>query len=137
MRERLQHLGAVENMTSNGPEFTRWADTRLDRWLVDWSLRNGKERTARKIAKEKNIEVRLCEKVAENDVNIAAYQTLVDIDLFTDIRRIEDGLKRHSCVDALTWCSENKTVLRKIKVRDRNPVQKRRLLTLDSEHTRI
>lgn len=58
MRERLHHLAAVEALQSgNGPEFARWADTRLDRWLVDWALRNGKEKTARKIADDKDIEV--------------------------------------------------------------------------------
>ncbi|KIM86729.1 hypothetical protein PILCRDRAFT_815980 [Piloderma croceum F 1598] len=60
MRERLHHLAAVEALhNENGPEFARWADTRLDRWLVDWSLRNGKEKTARKIAEDKDIDVRL------------------------------------------------------------------------------
>jgi hypothetical protein len=58
MRERLHHLAAVEALQSgNGPEFARWADTRLDRWLVDWALRKGRERTARKIADEKDIAV--------------------------------------------------------------------------------
>lgn len=41
----------------------------------------------------------------------------MDIDLFTDIRRIELALSKHSCTEALAWCSENKTALRKIKVR--------------------
>ena len=44
-------------------------------------------------------------------------QTLVDIDLFTDIRRIETALSNYNCADALAWCSENKTALRKVKVR--------------------
>lgn len=58
MRERLHHLAIIETLpTTSGPEFTRWADTRLDRWLVDWCLRNGKEKTSKKIAKEKEIEV--------------------------------------------------------------------------------
>lgn len=58
MRERLQHLAAVEDIPSvNEPEFTRWADTRLDRWLVDWALRTGKEKTARMIAEDRGIEV--------------------------------------------------------------------------------
>lgn len=58
MRERLQHLNALEELqTSNDPEYSRWADTRLDRWLVDWSLRHGKEKTARKIAQERGIQV--------------------------------------------------------------------------------
>lgn len=61
MRERLQHLATIETMqTGSGPEFARWADTRLDRWLVDWALRTGKDKTAKRIAKEKNIEARLC-----------------------------------------------------------------------------
>ncbi|EIM89151.1 uncharacterized protein STEHIDRAFT_119889 [Stereum hirsutum FP-91666 SS1] len=98
MRERLQHLNALEELqTSNDPEYSRWADTRLDRWLVDWSLRHGKEKTARKIAQERGI------------------QTLVDIDLFMDIKRIEEALGRHSCTEALAWCSENKNTLRKLK----------------------
>ncbi|KAJ6588773.1 CTLH/CRA C-terminal to lish motif domain-containing protein [Mycena capillaripes] len=98
IRERLQHLATVENIpTPSDPEFGRWADTRLDRWLVDWALRNGKEKTAKMIAKEKHIE------------------TLVDIDLFSDIKRIEGALARHSCTEALAWCSENKTALRKMK----------------------
>lgn len=58
MRERLHHLATVENIQSTtSSEFSRWADTRLDRWLVDWCLRYGKERSARMIAKEKGIEV--------------------------------------------------------------------------------
>ncbi|KAK7039554.1 CTLH/CRA C-terminal to lish motif domain-containing protein [Favolaschia claudopus] len=98
IRERLQHLATIETIpTPSDPEFGRWADTRLDRWLVDWALRNGKEKTARMIAKEKHIE------------------TLVDIDLFSDIKRIESALGRHSCTEALAWCSENKTALRKMK----------------------
>lgn len=59
MRERLNHLATIESIqNTTEPEFSRWADTRLDRWLVDWSLRNGKEWTARRIAKDKDIEVR-------------------------------------------------------------------------------
>lgn len=59
MRERLQHLATVEEIEfPAAPEFTRWADVRLDRWLVDWCLRNGKEKTARMITAQKGIEVR-------------------------------------------------------------------------------
>ncbi|KDQ58612.1 hypothetical protein JAAARDRAFT_34441 [Jaapia argillacea MUCL 33604] len=98
MRQRLRYLGEIDAMQSTDtPDFTQWADTRLDRWLVDWALRNGKEKTARKIAEDRSI------------------QTLVDIDLFTDIRRIEAGLEAHSCTEALAWCSENKSALRKSK----------------------
>lgn len=58
MRERLQLLSSVESMQSiAGPDFDRWADTRLDRWLTDWALRSGKERTAKKLAQARGIEV--------------------------------------------------------------------------------
>ncbi|KIL65445.1 hypothetical protein M378DRAFT_105136 [Amanita muscaria Koide BX008] len=98
MRERFTHLADIENVeTTSSTEYAQWTETRLDRWLVDWTLRHGKERSARQLAREKNIE------------------TLVDIDLFTDIRRIEDALSQHSCTEALTWCSENKAALRKMK----------------------
>ena len=62
MRERFQHHATIEEAdSSTSPEFTRWADVRLDRWLVDWCLRSGKEKTARMIASQKGIEVRpLC-----------------------------------------------------------------------------
>lgn len=58
MRRRLNHLAAFESLASTDqPEFSDWADTRLDRWLVDWSLRNGKDATAKSIAKHQGIEV--------------------------------------------------------------------------------
>ncbi|KAL1741927.1 CTLH/CRA C-terminal to lish motif domain-containing protein [Schizophyllum fasciatum] len=98
LRERLQHLSALSTFQdTTDPDFDRWADTRLDRWLVDWALRTGRVETARDIARRKDIE------------------SLVDIDLFTDIRRIESALQAHSCAEALAWCSENKVTLRKIK----------------------
>lgn len=57
--ERLHHLALIETLpTTNCPDFSRWADTRLDRWLVDWTLRAGREKTARKLAQERSIEVR-------------------------------------------------------------------------------
>lgn len=58
MRERVNHLSCLDTAQSaNDPEYTRWADARLDRWLVDWALRHGNEKTARKIAQERGIEV--------------------------------------------------------------------------------
>jgi macrophage erythroblast attacher len=69
MRERLNHLATVEALQNGAvPEFTRWADVRLDRWLVDWTLRNGMENTARKIAKEKDIEVRVLDGVIPSGI---------------------------------------------------------------------
>ncbi|EIN08394.1 hypothetical protein PUNSTDRAFT_52824 [Punctularia strigosozonata HHB-11173 SS5] len=97
MRERYQHLAVIESPTTSDAEYSQWAEKRLDRWIVDWALRTGKEKTARIIAQQKDIE------------------TLVDIDLFMDIHRVEHALAHQSCTEALAWCSENKTALRKIK----------------------
>ncbi|KAI0044960.1 hypothetical protein FA95DRAFT_1496231 [Auriscalpium vulgare] len=98
MRERLQHLMSIEEVySSKDGDYAQWEEIRLDRWLVDWVLRHGKERSARKIAQERDIE------------------RLVDIELFMDIRRIEDALRSRSCAEALAWCSENKSALRKLK----------------------
>ncbi|THH11950.1 hypothetical protein EW145_g357 [Phellinidium pouzarii] len=98
MRARFNHIAELESFQSrDDPSFSRWADKRIDRWLVDWALRNGRESTARKLAEEKHIE------------------ELVDIELFSDIRRIESALRQHSCTEALAWCSENKAALRKTK----------------------
>ncbi len=43
-------------------------------------------------------------------------QRLVDIELFKEVRRVEDALRNRSCTEALAWCNENKLVLRKAKV---------------------
>ena len=47
----------------------------------------------------------------------APRQRLVDLELFSEIRRIEEALNKHSCTEALLWCSENKAALRKVKVK--------------------
>ena len=58
MRERLQHLTTAENIQNDsGLEYARWADARLERWLVDWALRSGKEKTAKQLAEERGLEV--------------------------------------------------------------------------------
>jgi macrophage erythroblast attacher len=58
MYERFNHLGTIEGIQSQAdPEYNRWSDTRLDRWLVDWTLRSGMEKTAKQLASERNIEV--------------------------------------------------------------------------------
>ena len=118
MRERLNYLATIDsNDLPSAVEFSRWADTRLDRWLVDWCLRTGKEGTARLIAQDKGIEVSNSFGLENILSSHGDRQTLVDIELFSELRRIEAALSEHSCSEALTWCSENKAALRKVKVR--------------------
>ena len=59
MKDCLQHIGIVENLElADDPRYARWEDSRLDRWLVDWLLRCGMDKTAVDIAQERGIEVR-------------------------------------------------------------------------------
>lgn len=79
-RERLQHLTAVEALQTTGTlDFSRWADTRLDRWIVDWALRSGREKTARKLAQDKNMEVCLLPVVTQR-VHIDSWQLPIALD---------------------------------------------------------
>lgn len=116
MKDRLRHIGIVENVELTGdPRYARWEETRLDRWLVDWLLRYGKEKTAVDIAHEKGIEVSSLFKLTKG-ASAHFRQSLVDIELFMEIKRIEDALRNNSCSEALLWCNENKAALRKAKV---------------------
>lgn len=109
---RLQHLSGLE--TVNDQEMGDWVDIRLDRWLADWTLRNGYEQTARAIATNRGIEVGNPFEFFEHESD--RFQKLVDLDLFAEVQRIESALKGQSCTEALAWCSENKNALRKNKV---------------------
>lgn len=58
MRARTQHIATLESMNSTAdPGWPAWADNRLDRWIVDWTLRTGRIETASMLAQEKGIEV--------------------------------------------------------------------------------
>lgn len=58
LRKRVDHVRQLEQISSlHSMEYKQWTETRLDRWLVDWMLRNGKPETSKALAKEKGIEV--------------------------------------------------------------------------------
>lgn len=58
MRRRLTHLSELDGFqTTDSPGYAEWSERRLDRWLVDWNLRTGKEATAKTIARARGIEV--------------------------------------------------------------------------------
>ncbi|QRW02883.1 macrophage erythroblast attacher [Ceratobasidium sp. AG-Ba] len=97
-RQRLDHIAILEAATTTDqPDYIQWTNTRTDRWLVDWALRNSREETALTLAQEKGLEA------------------LVDTELFAEIRRVEDALRDQKCAVALAWCSENKAALKKMK----------------------
>ncbi|KAJ7732190.1 CTLH/CRA C-terminal to lish motif domain-containing protein [Mycena metata] len=43
-------------------------------------------------------------------------ETLVDTELSNDIKHIEEALLRHSCTEALAWCGQNETALRRMNI---------------------
>ncbi|QRW16955.1 macrophage erythroblast attacher [Rhizoctonia solani] len=56
-KQRLEHLLLLENAgTTDQPDYIRWTDTRTDRWVVDWALRNSRDETALTLAREKGLE---------------------------------------------------------------------------------
>jgi macrophage erythroblast attacher len=48
-------------------------------------------------------------------LTVLSLQNLVDIRVFIESRRIEEALARHDCTDALAWCRENGSRLKKIE----------------------
>eukprot|EP00842_Homolaphlyctis_polyrhiza_P005400 jgi/Hompol1/5861/HPOL_001115-RA len=97
-RIRIDHLAEMMQIPSLETEsYTRWSKIRLSRILVDYMLRQGLIESATMLAKSANIE------------------ELVDIELFTQSRKIEDSLAQKSCTECLQWCNENKSNLKKIK----------------------
>ncbi|CAJ0760398.1 10775_t:CDS:10 [Entrophospora sp. SA101] len=97
-KQRLAHLNELTRITNPGSEdYTRWSRVRLDRILVDYMLREGFSKTAGQLAKDESIE------------------PFVDIELFTQTRRVEQALQQYSCTEALAWCNLNKTNLRKMQ----------------------
>ncbi|KAI8638292.1 CTLH/CRA C-terminal to lish motif domain-containing protein [Parasitella parasitica] len=98
IEKRIQNLRQIENVTlAKTPEFMAWNKTRLDRVIVDYLLREGMTKSARRVAEDGRIE------------------DMVDIQLFAQSEKIEQALRNHSCKECLSWCSENKSSLRKMK----------------------
>lgn len=95
-RARMDHLSMLQG--ENGKEHeAEWNNTRVQRILVDYMLRNSYYDTALKLAEMKNI------------------QELVDVDIFFEARKVIEALRNRDCTEALTWCSENKSKLKKSK----------------------
>merc|ERR1711991_619874 len=75
----------------------RWHSLQINRMIVDYMLRGGHYDVAMKLAQSENIEM------------------LVDGNIFKYARKIFDGLKNKSCTEALQWCKENASKLKKFE----------------------
>lgn len=96
-KERIQHLEEMPTSSSDKAQKRRWNKIRLDRIIIDYMLREGFYESAEKLARTSNIE------------------SLVDIRIFVESRKVIEGLEQGDCTKALEWCSENKSKLKKIK----------------------
>ncbi|KAI9742021.1 MAG: GID complex subunit containing RING finger motif [Cirrosporium novae-zelandiae] len=95
-RKRIQHLQHLYEIPSLADvKYDEWSKVRLDRLLVDYMLRNGYEKSAGQLAKEKGID------------------ELVDLEVFVQCHRIAEELKRGKTHECLQWCWENKPALKK------------------------
>ncbi|KAK5683364.1 GID complex subunit containing RING finger motif [Elasticomyces elasticus] len=96
-KARIEHLAELHEIPSLADvKYDRWAQTRLDRLLVDYLLRQNYLSSARQLAAAKGID------------------DLVDIPTFSECSRISSSLCNGDVKEALGWCTENKQALKKI-----------------------
>jgi macrophage erythroblast attacher len=96
-QKRIRHLQDLYEIPSLADvKYDEWSRVRLDRLMVDYLLRAGYSKSAASLAKEKGIE------------------NLVDLDVFVQCQKVADSLERGETKDALMWCTENRTALKKI-----------------------
>lgn len=101
-RARIAHLKQLNALTSfSSRSYTSWAHTRLQRHLVDYLLRRGYTGSAHLLREEEGLDG------LDN----------VELDLFTEVQRIETALAGGSAAMALAWCKDNSTALKKGNVR--------------------
>ncbi|KAI3641934.1 hypothetical protein MIR68_000044 [Amoeboaphelidium protococcarum] len=93
---RSKHLTQIAEVQSMDDEvYQQWTRTRLIRILVDYLLRKGYFDAADALTNHYQV------------------QEYVDVELFASTRKIEESLRNRSCTEALQWCVENKSHLKK------------------------
>jgi macrophage erythroblast attacher len=96
-QKRIKHLQDLYEIPSLADvKYDEWSRVRLDRLMVDYLLRAGYSKSAASLAKEKDI------------------GDLVDLDVFVQCQKVADSLEKGETKDALMWCTENRTALKKI-----------------------
>ncbi|KAJ1673487.1 GID complex subunit containing RING finger motif, partial [Spiromyces aspiralis] len=97
-KARIKHLARLSDLhLTDDVGYREWSRVRLDRMLIDYMLRAGYHTTAQHLIDSKGLEA------------------FADSELFSACARIESALiDSHSCAEALQWCVENRTVLRKL-----------------------
>eukprot|EP00027_Filamoeba_sp_ATCC50430_P008698 CAMPEP_0168546516 /NCGR_PEP_ID=MMETSP0413-20121227/3541_1 /TAXON_ID=136452 /ORGANISM="Filamoeba nolandi, Strain NC-AS-23-1" /LENGTH=407 /DNA_ID=CAMNT_0008576701 /DNA_START=101 /DNA_END=1324 /DNA_ORIENTATION=- len=98
-KSRLDHLATIAEADLKdvtGDVQRRYYTVRLYRCIVDYLLRNGYYKTAIELAKDTNI------------------TELVDIEIFLNSKKVVESLQNHDCKEALKWCNDNRSKLKKI-----------------------
>ena len=90
----LKNLQGVKEVESE--EFESWAKSRLNQLLCDYLARQGYNDTAQKLATQTNV------------------YDFLDLDVYRVSQRIQESMMKYSCTDALQWCAENKTAMKKL-----------------------
>jgi macrophage erythroblast attacher len=100
VQTRLDHLAALP-ASMDTPEYAAWARKRLSHHLVDYFHRTSPplKQTAMALAEEEGI------------------ADLVDDELWDEMAKVERGLDEQSLDEILSWVGENRTALKKTKVR--------------------
>jgi len=102
VQKRAAHIDVLTTLDisseSGDQEYTTWSSVRLSRQIVEYLLRRGFLDSASRIARTQEV------------------TDLVDEDLFRDCSRIEKALEEEKVAEALNWCKENQSALKKAKV---------------------
>lgn len=100
-RARIAHIQQLEDLPSTESRaYSTWSHVRLQRHLVDYLLRRGYTESAQTLARDEKLK-------GLSDV---------DVELFKDLQRIEEALRSGSAIEALQWCKDNASTLKKDKV---------------------
>ncbi|CAG9772796.1 unnamed protein product [Ceutorhynchus assimilis] len=94
-KRRVAHL--KDQSTLTGGALTNWRRKRLDRMVVEYSLRNGFYQSALLLAERSEI------------------KDFTNIDIFLNSSEVEKSLTNHETQKCISWCHENKSKLRKLK----------------------
>lgn len=96
-KRRIEHL--KEHSSDQPAAAGLWKRKRMDRMMAEHLLRCGYYNTAVKLARQSGIE------------------DLVNIEMFLTAKEVEESLERRETATCLAWCHDNKSRLRKMKVR--------------------
>lgn len=100
MTARVNHLDAIPS-TMLHPDYDDWSNKRLSLHLTDYFLRS-------------NPPLKDSAQILAQDEEISA---LVDHHIWAQLGKIEDGLRGNNVNEALKWSGENRSALKKVKVR--------------------